>query len=193
MSHITHVIAGYILILTLSGCTDSGIDHALESDLSGVWTIEHLGSNPVTQIFTTTYYDVQIEDDGTNVKVVHCNKSKNKITDTHFIRGDHNLTNANGGQLHIVNGSILESFNIPGIVQIKKTRKSNFFNSGQIQIESDIFGAVNSTDGVCAQKIHISTAPSGSNTLVFSLPYYVQYIEIVTQFTKFLDGSFGNT
>lgn len=183
------LLASVLISLTFSGCTtEEPLDHALESDLNGVWTIEHFKSDPYTQVFTSTYYNVHIADDGEEINISHCNPQESH-KNMSFVRSEHELISEENNQLHIVNGSIIESVNIPDIVQLTKTSKPDFYNAGRVKINSDIFEPIDENSGVCVQKIIKSTDPEGFHDLLIVLPYRSSYIEVALKYNESVNGN----
>ena len=178
------------VVLLLSACAEKeeDVDHALESDLTGVWQIEHIHSNAVTQEFTNTYYNVEIHDDGENVDINHCLNSENM----YFERGDHLLTNSNGEQLHIVDAKLIGSVSVPNVVKLTKTTKSNMLDAGTINLSSERLGQVQANENVCTQRITTSRDLPNNYHFHFSLPFNSSYIEIDLHYSESIDGELEN-
>ena len=178
------------VVLLLSACAEKeeDIDHALESDLTGVWQIEHIHSNALTQEFTNTYYNVEIHDDGENVDINHCLNSENM----YFERGDHLLTNSNGEQLHIIDATLIGSVSVPNVVKLTKTSKSNMLDAGTINLSSDRLGQVQASANVCAQRITTSRDLPNNYHFHFSLPFNSSFIEIDLHYSESIDGDLEN-
>ncbi|MDH3327139.1 MAG: hypothetical protein OEM38_10525 [Gammaproteobacteria bacterium] len=190
MQNYSPLIASLIVIFFLSGCAKEEVEHSLESDLTGVWQIERIHSNPITQVFTKTYYNVYISDEDESVDITHCKQNENM----HFVRDESYLTNNDNNQLHIVSGAIIESVDIPNIVQLTKTSKNNFLNAGTIALSVDTnkFEPVYTNSGVCAQKIVKSTDVAGTYRFKFSFPFESSYMEIDLEYTTTDDVKINN-
>ena len=169
------LFSGISIFLVLCGCAkEAEPDHSLNANLTGVWTIERIHSDQTTQIFTNSYYNVHIEDDGEGVDIISCKTRENE----RFNRSEHYLTNEKDEKLHIINGSVIGSVDIDDIVQLSKTTKTDFLDAGTITLNSDQFGAVNAISGVCAQRIFKTSDIDGYYHFLFSLPFGDTYIEI---------------
>ncbi len=189
MPHFNKIVTANVFIIILGSlisCAKPDVTPALASDLNGVWTIESIASDPATQQFSKTYYNVQIEDDGENINIIHCNADNNML----FTRDEHNLNDVNGTtKLHIVSGTIIESVDIAQIVQLTKTDKSSYFNAGSIRLESDVLGVIDSNNDICAQNFVNPDAPEGARNLVFSVPFNNDRIKIALEYTEKDNGS----
>lgn len=184
MLHLRTIAITSIMISTLFSCAKPDSEPSA-SDLNGIWTMEKINSNAQTQLFTKTYYNVHIKDDGENVVIMHCNTDR----DMRFVRDANDLNSSNDDQLRIVSGTIIESINVEDIIQITRTKKDNFFNAGRIQLESDIIGTIDTSSGTCARKIVKSTDAENFQRFVFSVPFNDNAIEITLEFFLLDDGS----
>ncbi len=178
-----------LFIFTLSGCaTPEQAETASSSNLNGVWKIEEIYSNANTQEFTNNYYNVAIRDKGNTIDIRHCNSNKNK----QFTRAEEYLTNENNEKLRVVNGSIIESVNVPEIIQLTKTKKSDFLNAGIITLNSDKFGYIYANQQVCAQRIVSNNDDAGIYHFIFTLPFENSFIEIELLYNEMIDGNLNN-
>ena len=159
----------------------------LKSDLTGVWTIEHIHSNPSTREFINTYYNVYIDDNGEKVDINHCQKSENM----YFVRDEEFLTNESDQKLRIVNGSVLNSINVPNVVQLKKTSKIHFLNAGTVTLNSGKFGEVHTEEGVCVQRTIKSSDQEGVYHFQLSFPFENSWMEMDLEYFKVGDSQTG--
>lgn len=187
--NISPVILTLLIILLLASCAQpERAETASSSNLNGVWKIEEIYSNATTQEFTNNYYNVAIRDKGDTIDIRHCNSKKNK----QFSRSKEYLTNENNEKLRVVTGSIIESVNIPDIIQLTKTNKTEFLNAGIITLNSDKFGYIYANQQVCAQRIISNKDDPGVYHFIFTLPFEDSYIEIELLYNEMIDGNLNN-